>query len=150
MMIKNIVDDLPQHSFKKYGKRYLRSIKNIVLHHTGVDGKIENFANYHVSKGWPGIGYHFVIDKDAQIFMTNYMDTVSYHVSGHNTASIGIAVIGNYDIDIVEPNQKIAVFELVKTLTGLLGPVEVKGHNEFKATACPGKNITELIKSFNR
>lgn len=149
MTIKNIVDDLPQHSLKRYGKRYLTDIKHIAIHHTGVRGKIESFAKYHVSKGWPGIGYHFVIDNEGIVYVTNTLDTVSYNVGGYNTKVVGIAIIGDFDNEPVNLFQQKSLTELVEFLKGLLGNVDVKGHNEFKPTLCPGKNLTEFIKTLN-
>lgn len=149
MMIKDITDKLPVHAKRKYGKRYLDKIQYIVLHHTGGDGTIEAFARYHVSKGWPGIGYHYVIDENGTIFQTNRIDTVSYNVGGHNTKVVGISVIGNYDEQVLNPCQKGAIEDLILLLRVILGNKPVKGHNEFSATACPGKSITEFIKTLN-
>lgn len=149
MMINDITDELPKHSYRTYGKRYLDKIEFIALHHTGGNGTIKGFAKYHVSKGWPGIGYHYVIDRNANIHQTNRIDTVSYNVARTNSKVIGIAVIGNYDDQVLTIQQKVAIEDLVKLLRSLIGHKPVKGHGEFKATDCPGKHIREFIKELN-
>jgi len=150
MMIKDLVDELPKHPYRKYGKRFLSKIEYIVLHHTGGEGTIEGFAKYHVSRGWPGIGYHYVIDKNGSVNQTNRIDTISYNVGGHNTKVLGISVIGNYEEDVLTEQQKIAVEDLVLLLRKLVGYKPVKGHHEFRPTLCPGKNIKEFIKTLNK
>ena len=69
-----------------------------MIHHSATDdGSPEAYARYHVqTRGWPGIGYHFVIQKDGGIYQTNRLDTISYHVSGQNTNSIGICGTGKW------------------------------------------------------
>jgi len=143
----NIVDSLAKHASKKYGRRSLDRIRSCVVHHSGnTSGSPESFARYHVNThGWPGIGYHFVIDKDATIYLTQYLDTNSYHTSGNNTAAFGICVIGNYEIEV--PKHKViqALVGLINDVRLILPPFEVRGHLDYVNTDCPGKNLYPLL-----
>jgi len=149
MTIKNITENLEKHPTRVYNKRMLSRIEYIALHHSGGGGTIEQYAKYHVSKGWPGIGYHYVINKEGEIFQTNYIDTVSYNVGPQNPKVIGICVKGNYDKETLNQKQKDALVYLVSLLRVIVGYKPVKGHYEFKATDCPGKDIKEFIKYLN-
>ncbi len=145
--MKNIISDLPKGK-KSYGKRQLSKIKQIVIHHSAIDGFTPfDYAKWHIARGWPGIGYHFVIDSNGIISQTNELDTVSYHTKGFNTQSIGIALSGNLSNHIPSDSQKQALIKLIKDLKKQLGiSLIVKGHGELTKTECPGKllNLNEI------
>jgi len=139
--VNNIIDILPKSNRKHYGKRKLSQIKYLVVHHSAIDGYGPfDYAKWHLKRGWPGIGYHFVISADGKVSQTNELDTISYHVKNHNTASIGISLSGNLSKHQATKAQMDALVKLIKRLKKQLGPnVMVKGHRELQATECPGK-----------
>jgi|TARA_R110000824_G_C15231140_1_gene678593 N-acetylmuramoyl-L-alanine amidase len=133
--IKNIVDDLEKHPTKVYSKRNLNQIDKMILHHFASNGTPYAVAKYHIrpdKNNWPGIGYHYVISKDGTIYQTNFLDTISYHVSGQNTSSIGIALEGNFEN---EPHIQIQIDSLNKLIPYLrsqfVQPLEVYQHSDF-------------------
>jgi len=114
----------------------------LTIHHTvsPPDRSIESIAQYHVNKGWPGIGYHFVIKDDGRIFRVNYLETISYHAGYGNPYSVGIALQGDFT-NSPPPNAQLeAVRWLVNKLSGDLLITNVLGHKEMPgaATQCPG------------
>ncbi len=143
LKIKNIIDLLPKSDRKKYGKRDLKLIKQIVVHHSAMDGFTAfDYAKWHIGQGWPGIGYHYVIEKDGNVNQTNELDTISYHTKGHNTTSIGISVSGNLSNHAPSKEQMDALIRLIKELKQKLGGhLIVRGHRELAATECPGKLV---------
>ncbi len=143
--VVHIQYQLPKKS--AYKKRALAAINQIVIHHSADNGTPESIASYHVSKGWPGIGYHYVIAKDGTVYHTNDIDEASYNVAQQNTRSLGICLIGNYEKD-TPPDQQVASLKwLVKALRNIVGAIEVVGHRDRVATACPGKNLYEIVKT---
>ncbi len=115
--IIDIVDNLPQNPNKQYNKRDESIIDKIILHHFASNGTPEAIANYHINTNdWPAIGYHFVISKDGTIYKTNNLDTISYHVSGYNTNSIGISLEGNFKIEKPKKEQLDSLYLLIKNL----------------------------------
>lgn len=52
---------------------------------------------WHVAKGWAGIGYHFVITRAGDLEAGRPLDEVGAHVQGHNGASVGICMVGGLD-----------------------------------------------------
>jgi len=142
--IINVVDDLPKHQKKRYKTRSLDRIKQIVVHHSLTEkGSPRAFANFHIdSRGWPGIGYHYVIDKKGQIFLTNFLTTISYHVDNANTRSVGICLVGNFDVETPPQVQIDALNYLIRLIRKDLKPdIALVKHNEFSPKSCPGTNF---------
>jgi len=142
---------LPRSTINEYDKRNLNQIEQIIVHHSGVTGQtVEDYARYHVSSnGWPGIGYHYVIEKDGTITQGNPLDNISYHVAGQNTKSIGIGLSGNFEIEQPTQIQMEALTWLIAHVReGLPQELEVYGHKDFAATSCPGVNLYGELQNF--
>ena len=141
--IKDIVKLLPTSDSKKYGKRKLSQLKYIVVHHSAIDGFTAfDYALWHLKRGWAGIGYHFVIEKDGAVNKTNEITTVSYHVKGKNTPSIGISLSGNLDKHKPTSAQLKSLISLIKKLKrDVSKTLIVKGHKELNPSVCPGKYV---------
>jgi hypothetical protein len=102
--------------------------------------------------GW-GIAYSFGITPAGLIFEGHPIDRVGAHTQGHNTAGVGIALVGNYE------NAKPTRAQL-EALTWLLhegvrrgwwtSPTLSGGHRDTKATACPGRHAYALIPDVDR
>lgn len=136
-----LVGKLPVHPSFRYGTRDLSQVDQIIFHHTAGSQGPKAIADYHVqTNGWPGIGYHFVIDAHGTIYQTNELSTLSYHCKGQNTRSIGIALIGNFELTEPSPQQYEAARQLVRDLRKQLPQIDsIAPHKQYRATACPGK-----------
>ena len=141
--IKNIINLLPKSLTKTYGKRNLRLLKYIVIHHSAIDGfNAFDYAKWHLKRGWPAIGYHYVIEKDGAIQQTNELTTISYHVKGFNTKSIGISMSGNLQKHKPTDAQLKSLVALIKKLKKeVKKDLIVKGHRELNESLCPGKFV---------
>lgn len=138
--VVDLVASLERHPSDRYSSRDMSRVNEITIHHTaGYEGP-EAIAHYHVyERGWPGIGYHYVIDQNGRIFQTNYDETKSYHNGTTNTKSIGVALIGNFENHPPTHNQYQAAKELVEQLRSRYPSIQyILPHNHHKATACPG------------
>jgi len=140
--IIDIVNDLPVHPELSYGTREWGAIDTLVIHHTVGDAyqDIKNIASFHVNtQGWPAIGYHYVINGDGVIYITNRLSTRSYHVSGHNNHTVGIALQGNFTNTPPTDKQLESAKALVGILRGDLNvDLDLKRHKDLNTTACPG------------
>lgn len=139
--------------FKNPQRREASSIRYIAIHHTASSPResAEAIHNFHLSKGWSGIGYHYIARPyaggDGLYIMEKVRPVlwVPACVKGYNTQSVCVALAGNYSEQV--PNEeflrRVAMF--VAFLASLLEVrVEnVLGHREFpgQATECPGKYI---------
>lgn len=145
---QDLVDSLSRHPTKRYDARRLEAIKHIVIHHSAITPTVgaQRIAEYHVNNlGWPGIGYHFVIDDQGAIYRTNALETISYHAGDVNRYGIGICFLGNFTDTVPTPAQLESGGKLVSWLVQefKLTNAEIKGHKEFMNTQCPGRQWLE-------
>ena len=68
-----------------------------------------------------GVGYHYYIERDGQLYPTRREDQVGIHARGYNANSIGICYEGGLDengkpTDTRTPAQKAALIALLRSL----------------------------------
>ncbi|MEA3489162.1 MAG: N-acetylmuramoyl-L-alanine amidase [Candidatus Omnitrophota bacterium] len=133
-----------------------RKWKYIIIHHSATDyGSSEKFNRAHLSRGWKGVGYHFVIDNgtcgkgDGQIETTprwiKQQNGAHCKAGGMNLKGIGICLVGNFSTGEISSRQMNSLVILVKKLkkyyripkNRIMGHGQVPGAN----TECPGKNF---------
>ncbi len=104
---------------------------------------------WHLDRGWAGIGYHFVIRRD-QNYLGSYLEfgrpmtQTGAHVKGWNSRSLGICLVGGIDYNgapeanFIQPQYDTLVW-LLKFLQALYPNTTVQGHKDFPdvAKACP-------------
>ncbi|WMX16565.1 peptidoglycan recognition family protein [Aureispira sp. CCB-E] len=142
---------LMRSSSKQYRTRSLDSINQIFVHHSASIGQTaEDYARYHVqSRGWPGIGYHFVIEVNGDIIQGNPLTNVSYNVAGHNTRGIGICLSGDFTRQEPSAAQLKSLGRLIAHLRRQLPQsLAVNGHKEFGQTSCPGHHLEKHLYKF--
>lgn len=142
-LIRSTVDE--------YDTRNLNQIEQIVVHHSAsLNQTADDFANYHVlTRGWPGIGYHFVIEKDGTIIQGNPLENISYNTQNQNTKTVAICLSGNFDLEQPTGEQMDSLAKLISHLRGELPQsLEVYGHRDFAATSCPGDNLYNQLYQF--
>lgn len=134
--------------------RPLSQVQYLAIHHSaGPDSQTPNdIARYHVqSRGWGGVGYHFIIDQSGTVFYVGDLTTARANVANNNHLVIGICLIGSF-INGKQPNtaQIRGAHELCSQLLfrtpelpGTDGWEDVVGHKRFGATACPGDTWDE-------
>lgn len=153
-----------------------QEIRKFIIHHTGEaierrDSTKTNFQlvraiwQYHTfTRDWGDIGYNYLIDKNGNIYEGRYGGALALggHTYGHNTASIGISLMGNFNHE--EPTRaQLSVLSLLLADHGLrfnIDPTEkslflgknsdnVSGHRDVArrghGTACPGENLHKKL-----
>ena len=79
----------------------MRKITMIVLHCSAImpnqHQDIKNIDDYHKSKGWKGVGYHFYVRRDGTVERGRPIEEVGAHCVNHNRYSIGICYEGGLD-----------------------------------------------------
>ena len=113
----------------------------IILHHAAaVMCSVQDIQRWHLANGWAGIGYHFFVRKDGNIYRGRPENTVGAHASGGNVDSVGVCFEGDYDVEQTMPDaQKQAGKELVAYLKSKYHVSRVKKHSEITPTGCPGR-----------
>ena len=135
----------------------MREINKIIIHcsatkegDTSVNAAL--IDQWHKSRGWKGIGYHFVILIDGTIELGRMVDQVGAHVKNMNQSSIGICYIGGVENkkdtkgkwipkDTRTPEQIATMLELLRLLKKIFPKATIHGHNEFSSKACPSFDV---------
>jgi len=158
--IESIVTNENGHDLK-WPYEYAKTIRFLVVHHTvssaGSDPKqaLRNIQYYHaIKRGWGDIGYNYIVDPEGRIYegRKGGEKVIGGHSIPVNQSSIGISVMGNYQVE--APSQEVlealsriltAKAELYNlnplatdTFNNKVYPV-IGGHRDSDSTACPGE-----------
>ena len=131
----------------------MRRIDEIIVHCSatpeGRDVSMADIRKWHVEeRGWSDVGYHFVVTLDGTVHVGRPMDRAGAHCKGRNGNSIGVCYVGGMDSDMVPkdtllPVQERSLRKLIKAVRLLFGEVEISGHNQYSAKACPSFDVKE-------
>lgn len=144
--------------------------RRIVLHHsyspTSAQWRgartVDGIWRYHVkSNGWSDIGYHYIVSPDGlEVYEGRPVSALGAHCGGNppagalrnfgNSGSIGICLIGNYDLEEPTANAALALGMFVADLRAKFGipEADVLGHFECwdqPPKTCPGKHLAEAM-----
>ncbi len=136
---------------------------DITVHHsaTPLNHTPLSFARYHIAsssrkllvakrgKGWPAIGYHFVITPDGMVNQCLMLNAWSNHNGYNNGHAIGICLVGNFEKLPPTPAQMEALSGMIEWLKKALPSIKnLMGHREYPVrqnesrTLCPGKYLS--------
>lgn len=116
-----------------------KKTNRIILHHAQAKTcSVEDIHQWHLKRGWSGIGYHFFIKKDGTIYQGRPENTIGAHAKGANSDSIGICAEGNFMQEKMNALQLNAFIDLVSYLKKKYSITDIKRHKDVNATNCPG------------
>jgi N-acetylmuramoyl-L-alanine amidase len=105
---------------------------------------MREIQRWHFARGWATVGYHFVVSPSGRIFRGRPVDRLGAHVLGHNVGTVGICLMGNFEL---ERPTRAALGSLAyvrrRLVPGganarLLGHRDHRGH---ETSACPGRYL---------
>ena len=151
-------------------------IRRAIVHHTVTAtnepdpaGRVRAIYHYHVvNRRWSDIAYNFLVDGEGRIYEGRWARSygpgevhdgedgggrgvVGAHARGHNTGSLGIAVLGTYNGQAGPTDAALnAVAVLVAWKLGPRGidprsPGAFVGHRDVVATGCPGDGVHQRL-----
>jgi hypothetical protein len=139
----------------------------VVIHHT-VSASPKNYdthakreahmreiENQHLAQGWDGIGYCFVLflgagDLGPEIYEGRGWDRLPAAQANANTGTVPISVVGNFENDrIGHPGVK-RLARFARRCRRRYGIRRIRGHRDYMATACPGKNLYAKIPKIRK
>lgn len=133
----------------KLALRPVSEIHKIIIHHTAGSRweDIEQIHQGHLMQGWAGVGYHYLIKYDGVVEKGRPNGAIGAHCQGQNGVSLGVAVAGNCEINPPSEAQKRSLVDLIDILRDAYPEIrEVKGHNFYWATACPGRFLQKFCE----
>ncbi|TSC57491.1 MAG: N-acetylmuramoyl-L-alanine amidase family 2 protein [Candidatus Peregrinibacteria bacterium Greene0416_19] len=147
----------------RWPQEYSPSVKLLVVHHTAIvvstdsrpgAERMRALYQYHSkNRGWGDIGYHYVIDENGEVYegRAGGDSVVGGHAYCNNVATLGIALMGNFDAEQPSQTQMRALQWLIHLLAEKYD-IEVRrnvtfhgtslppvvGHRDLLSTDCPG------------
>ncbi|HVS73394.1 MAG TPA: peptidoglycan recognition family protein [Phycisphaerae bacterium] len=151
---------LPRSMWAKAGPDLSRvdpmdGVRLITFHHSG-DPKpfltsdfgetaqhLEYVREYHRSRNFQDIGYHFAIDRAGRVWQLRSLRYQGQHVRYNNEHNVGVVVLGNFDLQAMTQAQKdkVKVFGSLLRKQYNLPIAKVYTHQEIVSTECPGDNM---------
>ena len=135
----------------------MRTINKIIIHCTATpEGRTVTVADvdkWHREKGWNGIGYHYLIGLNGEIWKGRNESIIGAHTEGYNNNSIGIAYVGGMTKDMKSSKdtrtteQKISLINLIKQLKQKYPTAKIYGHRDFSSKACPSFDAKNEYKN---
>ncbi|QIX26057.1 hypothetical protein ncot_05155 [Nocardioides sp. JQ2195] len=168
---------------------YMKRLKQVHIHHTAsgngysrsdVPRMIRGMYNYHTdSLGWFDIGYNFLVDRFARIWVGRsggaHRLVRGAHTLGFNHKSVGIAMIGNFESADPRREARTAIVKLAAWKFGKNGKrlatgrvritskgsdrfpagttvklPRIDGHRDTNQTACPGQKLYDKLPTIRR
>lgn len=142
-------------------------VEKIILHHTATDSHppdpkaaIRSIYYYHaITREWGDIGYNFLIDDAGNVYEGRFggANVVGGHALRYNYGSMGVSLLGNFDVSTPPQPMLDAFVRLVRARAGnvdvtqasdfvdLQGLPNLCGHGDVLATSCPGDNCRPLL-----
>lgn len=125
--------------------RMVKPVVRVVVHHEGSPKAAGSSAlaihKYHRSIGWAAIGYHFIIERDGTIHEGRPTWAVGAHAKNYNADSWGVCLVGDLDMEPPTAAQVDSLTRLLQWLRAEKRDLQIVGHGELMATACPGKYL---------
>jgi len=135
------------------GSGLMAQIRRIVVHHSATEtGNASVFRVLHRAvNGWNDIAYHFVIGNgtlsdDGEVETGRPLPYKGAHARGGNEDSIGICLVGNFNLSDPTAAQTASLGKLLKSLMGEYG-IDANGvilHRDVNGseTECPGRLLS--------
>jgi len=127
-------------------------IERITVHHTGAEltdntaaiSRLHQHQDWHMSHGWPDLAYHFMVDRNGNVYEGRPVDAVGdtfteYDPTGH----LLVCFEGHFDLQDPSPAQLAAMARLVAWAmqTFSVRATKIAGHRDWANTTCPGNNM---------
>lgn len=151
--------------------QYSKEVRLLTVHHSAlvVQGdprpaveRVRALYKYHAAtKGWGDVGYHFLIDEEGKVYEGRLGG--KYVVGGHaycnNIGTIGVVLMGNFEIEQPSDAQAKALQRLLASLAkdynidvtksvqfhGKKFNSPIVGHRDLMSTLCPGYYLYEAF-----
>lgn len=123
-------------------------IEKIVIHCSdspqGRGDTAETIHQWHINRGWDGIGYHWVIRESGEVQFGRPEYWMGAHVKAHNHDSIGICLIGE---DKFTEAQYESLALLVQSRLNKYPDATVYGHCDLDPNkTCPNFDVGRFLQ----
>ena len=138
----------------------MTTIRRVTIHHSAqlsdatteraVAREIRAIQKSHQQgRNWADIGYHYIIDRGGRVWEGRPIDVQGAHAGNPqlNRGNVGIVLLGNFNLQVVNSDQKHSLRTLLYYLMGRYGVTEsgIETHRELKSTECPGADLQRVV-----
>lgn len=123
----------------------------VAIHHSAIpldtNETIKSVQDLHMDTNhWADVGYHYIIDKNGIVYEGRDIHVRGASVAGYNTGTIGLCVMGNFEIDSPLEIQLTVLQQVVNWLATTYTLTHLAAHGEFNPeSVCPGKNMKPYL-----
>lgn len=147
--------------------QYSKEVRLLVVHHSALlvqgdprppEQRVRALYKYHaINKGWGDIGYNFIVDENGQVYEGRQggKGVIGGHAYCNNTGTIGIVVMGNFELEEPSQAQVRGLQRLLASLAqeynidvnrsvqfhGKVFAAPIVGHRDLLSTLCPGYSL---------
>lgn len=129
-----------------------RQVNKVIIHHSADSTKepqLEKIDRYHRERAFPKsslgywVGYHFLIEKDGRMIQTRRESEIGAHDKDENNDSLGVCLVGNFDIELPTDAQIATLGRLLHDLLWRhhLSFWAIEPHRIGDATSCYGSRL---------
>ncbi len=148
------------------------TVTHLIVHHSAGSNTASDWAavvrsiwHYHVDvHGWADIGYNWLIDPNGVLYEGRPDNVKGAHFSGHNSGTMGVCVLGNFQDADPKVSPSAAAIETLEHLlcwkaekegidplatkyhaSSGLNLKTISGHRDGGPTSCPGDSLYVLL-----
>lgn len=138
------------------GEFVTHQIDHLTVHHTAVvlddnrnaPSRIRQHQRYHLGKGWPDLAYHFIIDRNGNVYQGRPINAVGDTATDYDpTGHFLVCCEGDFNVEEVSARQYDTLVAMLAWGAYEFGvdPATIQGHRDLAATSCPGDNLYATI-----
>ena len=125
-------------------------LTTLVVHHAALEFHHgpRTIQRLHIlRKGYADVAYHFFIDGLGQLYEGRPLAARGAHTGGYNTGTVGVCLLGNFELIPSLQAQLDTLQALASTLGREYALTHLAGHRDFQpeATVCPGENLWSAL-----
>jgi hypothetical protein len=129
--------------------------QTVVVHHSVLyeaDDRstlLEIQRTHRVERGWADVAYHYFVGKTGMLYEGRTIAARGAHVGGYNTGSVGVCLLGNFEVEQPASVQIQATQRLLNWLAQHLQLTHLAAHSAFNSnTVCPGDKLAPYLLQF--
>lgn len=115
--------------------------------HAQCRSQVRGWHNYHLSLGWAGLGYHYVVCPHGTVLTGRGLNRVGSHSPGVNATRIGVLfMVGGAQ---QPPANMLRAFRELRVWLSARGvnSNSITGHQAHVSTSCPGAPLMSRVRS---
>lgn len=114
-------------------------------------GHMRYLESIHLGKGWAGIAYSHVVFPDGSVWEGRGFDHLPAAQAGHNSRTLAVCVVGNYQEDSPTAAVLRAVARVIREAQRRGHPIKrIGGHRDVTPTGCPGDHLYARLDDIRR